>query len=404
MTVAGLFGVRVTGPLQPHARGFCEQLTELGYTRLPVAGQLRLMAHLSSWLASRGLGARQLTPQRAEQFLRARRRAGYASRRSQRGLTPLLDYLRVQGVRPQPVPPAACTPVQRMVRDYSIYLVQQRGLAAGTIRRYVRDAGLFLTEFPGRDDGDRGALTPDEVTDFVLGECRRRGPGSARNLVASLRSLLRFCYLQGHTARELAPAVPAAASWRGAVLPRVVEAGELSRLLRSCDQRTAMGRRDYAILVLLSRLGLRVAEVAALTLDDVDWRHGEIVIRGKGARQERLPLPADAGQALAGYLSYGRPAAAGRLVFLRMLAPRDGLSPTGIATVVRAACDRAGLPRAGAHRLRRSAASEMLAAGAGLPEVAPVLRHASLATTAIYARADRAALRRLARPWPGSPA
>ena len=178
----------------------------------------------------------------------------------------------------------------------------------------------------------------------------------------------------------------------------------MSRLLRSCDRRTVTGRRDYAILVLLSRLGLRVGEVAALTLDDIDWRHGEIVIPGKGGRRERLPLPADAGQALAGYLSCARPALASRLLFLRVLAPRDGLSPTGIATVVRAACDRAGLPRAGAHRLRHSAASEMLRAGAGLPEVAQVLRHASLATTAIYAKVDRAALRSLARPWPGSTA
>jgi site-specific recombinase XerD len=401
--VADLFGIRVTGPLQAHARGFSEQLTELGYTRLSAADQLRLMAHLSRWLASRGLDAGQLTPQRAEQFLRARRRAGHASRLSQRGLTPLLGYLRGQGVTPQPMP-AASTPVQQMVGDYRIYLAQERGLAAGTIRRYVRDAGLFLTEYLARDDGDFGALTPGEVTDFVLRECRRRGPGSARNLVASLRSLLRFCYLQGRTARQLAPAVPAAAGWRGGALPREVGAGQVSRLLRSCDRDTVMGRRDYAILVLLSRLGLRVGEVAALTLDDIDWRHGEIVIRGKGGRRERLPLPADAGQALAGYLSCARPALASRLLFLRVLAPRDGLSPTGIATVVRAACDRAGLPRAGAHRLRHSAASEMLRAGAGLPEVAQVLRHASLATTAIYAKVDRAALRSLARPWPGSAA
>jgi len=401
--VAGLFGIRVTGPLRAHARGFSEQLTELGYTRLSAADQLRLMAHLSRWLASRGLDAGQLTPQRAEQFLRARRRAGHASRLSQRGLTPLLGYLRGQGVTPQPMP-AASTPVQQMVGDYRIYLAQERGLAAGTIRRYVRDAGLFLTEYLARDDRDLGALTPGEVTDFVLRECRRRGPGSARNLVASLRSLLRFCYLQGHTARQLAPAVPAAAGWRGGALPRGVEAGQVSRLLRSCDRDTVMGRRDYAILVLLSRLGLRVGEVAALTLDDIGWRHGEIVIRGKGGRRERLPLPADAGQALAGYLSCARPALASRLLFLRVLAPRDRLSPTGIATVVRAACDRAGLPRAGAHRLRHSAASEMLRAGAGLPEAAQVLRHASLATTAIYAKVDRAALRSLARPWPGSTA
>jgi len=145
--VADLFGVRATGPLQGHARGFSEQLTELGYTRLSAADQLRLMAHLSRWLASRGLGAGQLTPQRAEQFLRARRRAGCASRRSQRGLAALLGYLRGQGATPQPMPPTACTAVQRMAGDYRIYLAQERGLAAGTIRRYVRDAGLLLTEY-----------------------------------------------------------------------------------------------------------------------------------------------------------------------------------------------------------------------------------------------------------------
>ena len=157
------------------------------------------------------------------------------ARRSQRGLTPLLGYLRGQGATPQTVPPA-CTPVQRMVGDYRIYLAQERGLVAGTIRRYQRDAGLFLTEYLARDDCDFGALTPGEVTDFVLRECRRRGPGSAKNLVTSLRSLLRFCYLQGHTARQLARAVPAAAGWRGGALPRGMDAGQVSRLLRSCDQ------------------------------------------------------------------------------------------------------------------------------------------------------------------------
>jgi len=402
--VVDLSRVRVTGPLQPYAHGFREQLTELGYTRLSAADQLRLMAHLSRWLTGRRLGAGQLTPQRAEQFLRARRHAGYTNRRSQRGLTPLLEYLRGQGVAPQPVPPVACTPVQRMAGDYHIYLVRERGLAAGTIRRYERDAGLFLTEYLARDDCDFLALTPGDIADFMLRECRRRGPGSAKNLVTSLRSLLRFCYLQGHTTRQLVPAVPAVAGWRGGTLPCGVQAGQVSRLLHSCDRRTAMGRRDYAILVLLSRLGLRIGEAAALTLDDIDWRHGEIVISGKGHREERLPLPVDVGRALAGYLSRGRPRLANRRLFLRVVAPQDGLSPTGIATVVRAACDRAGLPRVGAHRLRHSAASEMLRAGAGLSEVAQVLRHASLATTAIYAKVDRAALRSLAQPWPGGAA
>ncbi len=396
--------VRVTGPLQQYAHGFGEQLGPLGYTRLSAADQLRLLAHLSRWLTRRRLRAGELTPQRVEQFLGARRDAGYTSRRSQRALTPLLDYLHGQGVVPVPVPSVASTPVHRMVEDYHAYLVRERGLVAGTIRRYERDAGLFLTEYLAREGFEFHALRPGDVTEFVLVESRRRGPGSTKNLAASLRSLLRYCYLQGHTARQLAPAVPTVAGWRGDALPRGVDAGQVTRLLHSCDRRTVMGRRDYAILVLLARLGLRVGEVAALTLDDVDWRHGEIVIRGKGGHEEGLPLPVDVGQALAGYLRRGRPRRANRRLFQRVLAPQDGLSPTGVATVVRAACDRAGLPRVGAHRLRHTAASEMLRAGAGLSEVAEVLRHASTVTTAIYAKVDRAALASLAQPWPGSAA
>jgi site-specific recombinase XerD len=162
-----------------------------------------------------------------------------------------------------------------------------------------------------------------------------------------------------------------------------------------------MGRRDYAILVLLARLGLRAAEVAALRLDDIDWRAGEIVVRGKGHTEERLPLPSDVGAAIAAYLQRGRPRRPEREVFLRMSAPLRGLTPEGVSEVVRAASERAGLGSFGSHRLRHTAGTEMLRAGASLSEVAQVLRHRSVATTAIYAKVDHRALRQLAMPWPG---
>jgi site-specific recombinase XerD len=216
-----------------------------------------------------------------------------------------------------------------------------------------------------------------------------------------MRSFLRFAVVEGLTAWPLATAVPSVARWTAVGLPRGLTRVEVAALLASCDQRRAIGRRDYAILVLLARLGLRAAEVAALRLDDIDWRAGEIVVRGKGRTEERLPLPSDVGEAIAVYLRRGRPQRPEREVFLRAAAPLRGLAPEGVSEVVRAASERAGLGSFGAHRLRHTAGTEMLRAGASLTEVAQVLRHRSVTTTAIYAKVDHLALRELAMPWPG---
>ena len=228
--------------------------------------------------------------------------------------------------------------------------------------------------------------------------------GALQNLAAALRSFLRFLHVEGVVRAPLAHAVPAVAAGKGAGLPLGVTPAALARLLGCCDRRTRLGRRDYAILLLLSRLGLRAGEVAGLTLDDFDWRVGELVVRGKGGRGERLPLPADVGAAVAGYLHRGRPRSQSRVVFLRVIAPAVGLAPNAMSWVVYSACDRAGLPRIGAHRLRHTAATEMLRAGASLSEVGQVLRHATVGTTAVYAKVDFIALRPLAPAWPGGAA
>jgi integrase/recombinase XerD len=220
-------------------------------------------------------------------------------------------------------------------------------------------------------------------------------------VVCGLRALLRFLHVQGLIAEPLAAAVPAVAR-RREDLPRGLPAGQVRRLLESCDRSTPVGRRDYAILVLLSRLGLRGGEVAALELDDLDWRTGEVVIRGKGSRIDRLPLPGDIGQALADYLRHGRPRGFGRTVFVTVCAPVTAVSRGTINTVLARACIRAGMPAVGAHRLRHTVASELLSRGAGLREIGQLLRHQHLGTTAIYAKVDQAALSRLALPWPGS--
>jgi integrase len=247
-------------------------------------------------------------------------------------------------------------------------------------------------------------LTAADVTGFVRRECGRRGVASAKVTVTGLRALLRFLYLDGRITAPLAEAVPSAACWQLAGLPRGVSPAEVARLIDGCDRRTVAGRRDLAILLLLARLGLRAGEVAALELGDINWRQGEIIVRSKGSRRDSLPLPADAGEAVASWLAGGRPRnAAGPAVFVRLRPPQGRLASTSVSFVVRRACARAGIAAAGAHKLRHTAAAGMLAAGGTLAEIGQVLRHARPGTTAIYAKADLLALSPLARPWPGDP-
>jgi len=247
-------------------------------------------------------------------------------------------------------------------------------------------------------------LTAVDVLGFVLGACPGRAVGSAKLIVCALRSLLGWLHVTGIVSAPLASAVPSVAGWQLSGLPKGLEPGQLRRLLVACDRRTSTGRRDYAIMLLLSRLGLRAGEVAALGLDDIDWRSGEFTVVGKGNRAERLPLPAEVGAAITAYLRRGRPGTAeGRSVFVRVHAPHRALTTGGVTMVVFDAAQRAGLPKMHAHRLRHTAATTMLRAGSPLAEVGQVLRHRSSLTTAIYAKVDRDALAVLARPWPTSP-
>ena len=391
--------VKVVGPLVPFVSGFRAELEVQGYRRGPVSDQLRLMAHVSRWLDGRRLVVVDLTPAVIDEFLVARRAEGYMLWRSAKGLAPLLAYLRRLGVLPAPEP-AATSPASDLVERYQAYLVKERGLAPGTVTGYLHVAGLFLATRPEVSDLGLVALAPGEVIEFVVDECRQRSRGSAKYIVCGLRALLRFCYLEGLTTRALAGAVPAVANWRLASLPKALSADDVAALLASCDRRTTFGRRDFAVLTLLARLGLRAGEVAGLCLEDVEWRQGELVVRGKGSREERLPLPADAGEAIAGWLSRGRPRCAAQEVFTRVRAPHQRLTPGGVTAIVRAACARAGVVEVNAHRLRHTAATEMLRAGAGLGEIGQVLRHRSVLSTAIYAKVDRVSLRALAKPWP----
>jgi integrase/recombinase XerD len=395
--------VRVTGPLAMYADGFRVDLAARGYGAGSADRNLRTLAHVSRWMDGRGLSAGELSAARLEEFLQARRREGYHHALSIRAVMPLVSYLRRAGVAAVPPEAGAGGALEQVAGEYWRYLVSERALTAAVVRRYTRLAGEFLAACE-RDGRGLDGLTAAWVTEYVVAQCRGRPAGSAKLVVTALRSVLGFLFLTGRTRCQLAGAVPMVAHWGAGSLPRALSPQTVAALLASCDPGTAAGRRDRAILVLLARLGLRAGEVAGLELDDLDWRAGEISVHGKGSRRERLPLPADVGEALVAYLHGGRPRAGCRKVFLRLNAPAEGLTVAAVTAVVYRACARAGLPRAGAHRLRHSAASAMLAGGGTLTEIGQVLRHARLGTTAIYAKVDQAALRGLARPWPGGAA
>lgn len=296
------------------------------------------------------------------------------------------------------------TSVEGLLIEYEGWLDCQRGLAPITISNYCWHVERFLSALPGPTQLSLGLLDAGTVVAFMVEYCRDRNTNTAKSMARSVRSFLRFAHATGRTSGALWGAVPGSAGWHLASLPRSVPATDVERLLEGAAglRFMATGRRNYAILLLLARLGLRRGEVARLGLDDIDWRSGELTVVGKGNRIERLPLPTEPGEAIVAWLSDGRPECDTRSVFTTLRAPGQPLTPGAIGHVVGTACHNAGLNRIGAHRLRHTLATQMLRAGASLPEVGQVLRHRSARSTVIYAKVDEVALRPLAAPWPGA--
>jgi site-specific recombinase XerD len=288
--------------------------------------------------------------------------------------------------------------------DFKEFLLQERGLALGSADRYLEVARRFLSFRCSMSPIPWQRLDAKGVIDFVLHDSSDRGRRSAQLMTAALRSLLRFLFQTGRINANLVGAVPTVAGGPRSELPTFLEANQVRKLLRGCDRRCKVGKRDYAILLILSRLGLRAGEVAALVLEDIDWSGGSICVRGKGSRVDRLPLVEEVGQALADYVRKGRPICSSRRVFLRSVGLPDGFSgSSGVSAVVRRALRRAGLqaPHQGAHLLRHSLATNMLQGGATLAEISQVLRHQHIHTTEVYAKIDFRALRALSQPWLG---
>jgi site-specific recombinase XerD len=393
---------RKPGRLGPFVEGYREQLLELGYTPGTVRGMLKVLGQLGRWMVSEKLEPGQLDDTAIEEFLAFRRAGGDRQVPRISALGQLLRYLRDVGVMMAEGEPGEPTPPERFIADYREWLINERGLAPATVRRYERLARCFLAERATAGD-ERGVenLSGAEVSAFLVRECARVSLGTAKGRVAELRSLLRFLHLRGMTELALAEAVPPVAGWRETGIPQTISREDVERLLDGCDRSRLDGVRNFAILILLGRLGLRSIEVARLRLDDLDWQSGEILVRGKARRQDRLPLPGDVGEALTDYLSRRGPHDA-RQVFLTLRAPTRPIRAEVVGDVVRRACARASVPRVGAHRLRHALASELLAEGASLIDISQVLRHRDLATTAIYAKIDFGRLRQVAQPWPGA--
>jgi site-specific recombinase XerC len=393
--------VQMSGPLSAFAAGFRDEMEGRGYRPGAVAKQLQLMAHVSRWLAAHELEPAALDREQIAEFV-AERRTSHTHLASVRGLEALLGHLRALGVVPPEGSREAATPAGELLDRYADYLRLRRGLKASTIRNYTNHARDFLADRERRLGGPAlGTLNVAAVNDYMLRESRRVSVSSTQAAAGVLRSFLGFLHVEGVIDRDLAVAVPTVAKWRLASLVRAVDPALLARLLGSCDRVTTVGRRDFAILTLLSRLGLRIGEVAALRLGDLDWRAGELVINGKGERQERLPLPVDVGEAIVDWLHEAdRTAPAGSSLSDR------GTRTSGFTRPHSTPWSRARASERERRRPRRTSCDTRLrprccAPARACARSAQVLRHRGSEGTSIYAKVDRRALAALVQPWPG---
>lgn len=396
-----------TGPLARHLDAFAMELSEQGFQRPSRAPQIRLVAAFSLWLKVNGVDLDALSDEHIERFLRRAKRRRSSRAGHQTWLHRLMAFLRRSGlVAPQPAaPPGDASQIQRVIGAFGEHLLDVQALSPATCRQYTPFAEQFLTERFADVNVELGELDAGDVVGFIRRQSSRLSPARAKCATIAMRSFLRYLRLRGDVVIDLAAAVPTVPNWSMTAIPRAIAPDHLRAVLDGCRRDTAVGCRDYAILLLLARLGLRAGEIVSLTLDSIDWGRGCVAVVGsKVGQRSELPLPADVGSAIAEYLQRGRPRSDCRRLFLRMSAPISGLgSQTSVSSIVGAAITRTGVnpPHRGAHQFRHALACEMLRQGASLTEVGSLLRHQHQKTTAIYAKVDFVALRPLSLAWPG---
>ena len=391
------------GPLGSRIDGFVAWLSGQGYARDSVRVFVAVFSDLGRWLHRRRLGARDLSSELTGRYLR-RSGSNRVRPHERAALDHILEHLRQNGIaaRDDSVPDSS--PLECVIEDFRRYLLHDRALAEATLQGYCPRVRLFLSACFREDHIELDRLSVRDVQVFVLQHARGRTPKSTQLMLSALRSFLQFLYLRGLITSTLADQVPSVASWRQTEPPKWLPDADIQRVLNSCDRHSAIGQRNYAILLLLVRLGLRAGEILSLKLDDIRWEAGEIEVHGKGSKLKRFPLAEDVGSAIAAYLTNARPSCCSRCLFLRAKAPYRGLGHAStVDTIVARSLARAGLdpPMKGAHLLRHSLATHMLRNGATLTEIGQILHHASPDTTSIYAKVDIEGLRDLAQPWPG---
>ena len=392
------------GPLGVHIDAYAALLQEQGYKRPSACVHLQIVADLSRWMQRRELDVNDIDAETLKRYLHCRRH--YVGRYRGASAAPykILGMLRDRGIVEQEKRPVSVDEGERTAADFKRYLAQERGLSAAILHTYLPVVRQFLRERFGCGPIEFSALCATDLTRFVQRHAHERSPRTAQHMVGALRAFLRYLRYQGKITSDLAACVPTVANWSFSTLPRFLQPGQVQQVIGHCNRRTALGRRNYAILLLLARLGLRAGEVVAMTLDDIDWKAGHLTVRGKGGRGAQMPLPAEVGSAIAGYLQDGRPRCTSRRLFIREHAPRVGFANSaGISTLVQRALAHAGVdsPHTGAHVFRHTLAVEMLRHGASLGEIGELLRHQHPDTTQIYAKVDLSALRPLALRWPG---
>lgn len=392
----------VSGPLQVYALGYLAELTAQGYSHWTMKVQLELMGHVSRWLGARGLCGADLDTKRITEFLVDRRESGRSTRLTPIGLQPLLRYLRMLAVAPDPSGEVPEGWVEEVLGDFTDYLDGGRGLSVRTIGCYRGLTRQFIGQCLAARE-DLASLSALKIDEFVLAQASMRSLGSLDNMLTAVRSFLQFLFLRGIIGTPLAGAVPHTANWMPVKPIRTIRPEQVRQLLESCDRNSQAGLRDFAILTLMFRLGLRAGEVAALSLDDINWGAGELLVAGKGNRHDRLPVPADVGEAIADYCYRGRHRGACRALFVQARAPYEALAHATPSSIVSAACKRAGLPPVRAHQLRHGLATAMRGGGAPLAEIGQILRHDYEATTSRYTDESLKSLEALARPWPQAP-
>lgn len=392
------------GPLGIHVDLFAKQLLKEGHCRQSAWRNLHVVCDFSHWLARKGLNLHELDERTVEQYLKFRVRYRHPFVSDRATLNRLLTVLRETNAI-APIPSKVLGPLEQIEEDFYRYLIQERGLARVSVSRHLPTVRQFLREVCPQGRRCISRLVAADITKFVERHAHDHGPRSAQMMCWTLRAFTRYLQYRGNISANLSNSVPTVRRWKLASLPTHLQPKQIERVLGACDRQNPIGLRDYAVLMLLARLGLRANEISQLTLDDLDWQSGQLTVQGKGGQRALLPLPVDVGAAIADYLQRSRPRSDSRRVFLRDLAPHVGFaSSSAISVIASTALTRAGIDdvqRKGAHLFRHSLATQLLRAGASLMQIGQVLRHENMDSTRIYAKVDIRALRTLALPWPG---